>query len=360
MWRRTFLQASSAAALAADSIPTEKIPLPPVQPGRMKLGTQHGSSNSILRACAAFGCHHICSSLPSAKLDEAWSVDSLSRLRERVEAHGIHLDMVPLPLSSKYIAQAEYPAIMLAQSPQRDRAIDDLSEMIRRVAKVGIPAVKFNMTILGVVRSQPTRGRGGAQYSTFVYSKAKQEPALTEAGAVGEAQWWERVEYFLKKVVPVATEYKVRLACHPHDPPMPPTGFRGVVRPLGTFAGLKRFVQVVDSPYLGLNFCQGTICEGLENPNEQIHDIIRYFGQRRKIFNVHFRNIQGKFLDFRETFPDDGDVDFLRAIRTYREVGYDGMLMPDHVPKIEGDAGGQQAFAYAFGYINALLQMVYG
>lgn len=86
--------------------------------------------------------------------------------------------------------------------------------------------------------------------------------------------------------------------------------------------------------------------------------MIRYFGGRRKIFNVHFRNIKGHFLNFQETFPDDGDVNMIQAMRVYKEVGYDGMIMPDHVPKIEGDASGHQAFAFAFGYIQALIQMV--
>jgi len=107
-----------------------------------------------------------------------------------------------------------------------------------------------------------------------------------------------------------------------------------------------------------LNFCQGTVSEMLEEPHREIGEVIRYFGSRKKIFNVHFRNIRGRFLNFQETFPDDGDVDMLSALRVYKEVGYDGMLMPDHVPKIEGDTGGRQAFAYAFGYIQALLQVV--
>jgi mannonate dehydratase len=34
------------------------------------------------------------------------------------------------------------------------------------------------------------------------------------------------------------------------------------------------------------------------------------------------------------------------------------MLMPDHVPLIPGDQGGAQAFAFAFGYIQALIQML--
>jgi mannonate dehydratase len=96
----------------------------------------------------------------------------------------------------------------------------------------------------------------------------------------------------------------------------------------------------------------------LAKPNEEIHDVIRYFGTRGKIFNLHFRNIRGGFLKFAETMPDDGDVDMPRALRTYREIGFDGMVMPDHVPHITDDTGGQKAFAFCFGYIQALLQQL--
>ena len=48
----------------------------------------------------------------------------------------------------------------------------------------------------------------------------------------------------------------------------------------------------------------------------------------------------------------------LRAMRVYKEVGYDGMMMPDHVPGIDGDTGGQQAFAFTFGYIKARIAAV--
>ena len=94
----------------------------------------------------------------------------------------------------------------------------------------------------------------------------------------------------------------------------------------------------------------------LPHPATQIFDVIRYFGARKKIFNVHFRNIHGGFLNFQETFPDCGDVDMLAALRVYKEVGYDGLLMPDHVPIIPGDENGRQAFAFAFGYIRGLMQ----
>jgi mannonate dehydratase len=125
---------------------------------------------------------------------------------------------------------------------------------------------------------------------------------------------------------------------------------------LGTVDGLKKFVSLQDSPYHGLNFCQGTVSEMLQDPGRQIFDVIRYFGTRKKIFNVHFRNIRGGRDDFQEVFPDEGDVNFVRAIRVYREVGYSGMLMPDHVPHADHDPNGLQSFAFCYGYIRALIQ----
>lgn len=325
----------------------------------MKVGTQHSHDDAVLRVISCFGVKNICSTLPSTKMDDKWSVDGLKRLRERVESHGISLDTIPLPLSSAYITRSENPNIMLGKSPERDREIDNICQMIRNCAQAGIPMVKYNMSILGVVRSEPTPGRGISKFSTFSYDKAKQDPPLTEAGRVTSEIAWERIAYFLNKVVPVATEYKVKMGCHPHDPGMPKDkGFRGVNRVLGNVEGLKKFIEINPSPYHGLNFCQGTISEMLADPNKEIHDVIRYFGSRKKIFNVHFRNIRGHFLDFQETFPDDGDVNLLQCARTYQEVGYDGMLMPDHVPRIDTDEGGRQAFAFAFGYIQAAIQML--
>jgi mannonate dehydratase len=351
---------SSRATLAArQTAPRAKAPAAPRRPALMKVGTQHDSSDEVLGVLAGLGVTHICSRLPSARLDDEWSADGLKRLRERVEAFGIALDMVPLPMSSSTLARAENPNILLGKSPDRDREIDGICQMIRNAASAGIPSLKYNLTLLGVVRTAATPGRGGARYSTFVYDDAKQDPPLTEAGPVNADAYWERITYFLEHVIPVAAEHKIRMACHPQDPAMPPgKGYLGVETVLGTVDGLKRFVEISASPYHGLNFCQGTVSEMLARPGEEIFDVIRYFGSRRKIFNVHFRNIKGGFLRFQETFIDNGDVDMLKAMRVYKEVGYDGMMMPDHVPSITGDARGAQAFAHAFGYIQALIAAV--
>jgi mannonate dehydratase len=364
MDRRQFFQtAASAAALAEAALAQNPAPVPPAGPKRratMHCGTQHSDKDEVLSVMSSLGVNHICSADLSPSLDEKWSVDSLSRLRERVEKHGISLDMVPLPLPSAVVGKAPMASIMLGQSPERDRQIEQIQQMLRNCAKAGIPAVKYNMSILGVVRIGRTPGRGESTYSTWNYAQAPDRDKPWEAsGTVSADAYWERIDYYLSRVVPVATEVKVRMACHPHDPGMPePEGYRGVHTVLGSPAGLRKFIAMHESPYHGLNFCQGTVSEMLKDPNKEIHDVIRYFGTRKKIFNVHFRNIHGGFGDFQETFPDVGSVNMIDAVRTYQEVGYPYMLMPDHVPEIPGDKGGAQAFAFAFGYIQALIQML--
>lgn len=117
-------------------------------------------------------------------------------------------------------------------------------------------------------------------------------------------------------------------------------------------------ISTYDSPHNGLNFCQDCISETLENPTEEIFDVIRYFGERKKIFNVHFRNIKDGLSNFVEVFPDEGDINMIRTLKVYKDVGYEYMIMPDHVPGIGGPEPRKVGFAYAFGYIHAALQAV--
>src|SRR5690349_21511590 len=197
MNRRHFLQNVLAGSSVLGSAAPKEVK--PAKKSNLKAGHQHRSSDADLRVLAALGVSHICSALPSRSFDENWSVEGLTKLRERIESFSIKLDMVPLPLSSTPIGRAENPNIMMGKSPERDREIDRICQMIRNAAKAGIPAVKYNLTILGVVRTTPTRGRGGAVYSTFVYDQAKPDPPLTAAGKVPADVYWERITYFLER-----------------------------------------------------------------------------------------------------------------------------------------------------------------
>jgi len=351
----------AAAAPMAAQVGGLSDPRSDYKPGKavMVVGCQRGPTDEkFLKLLKRSGVDDVCGIVPVGPKGY-WEVEDIQRVGDLCGKFGVKLMMAEINgLSSAYIGRASNPSIMMGKSPERDRAIDNVCMSLRNAAKAGLPAVKYNMTVLGVLTSGRVEGRGGTSAREWDLSKAKQDPPLTEAGPSMGPAMWERISYFLNRVIPVANEYKVRMACHPHDPGVPPTGFRGVDRVLGTVDGLKKFISIQESPYHGLNFCQGTVAEMLQYPGKEIFDVIRYFGSRKKIFNVHFRNIRGKRDKFVETYPDEGDVNFYKAMKVYKEVGYPYMMMPDHMPTHPDDPGGNQAFSFAYGYIKGLIQAV--
>ena len=359
MDRRQFLMTGGAMGLAASASRPGLASAGSVKTlSKIKLGDQTAPTNDAhLAYLARYGVRNICG-YPEIEGGRLYAtVDELKRMTDLAAKYKISVDCVAPPfLGSSHIDKEKHPAILLAQSPERDRDIEQLQKLIRNCAAAGIPSIKYNMSLLGVLRTGRRPGRGDAMDHVWRLKDAKPETPLTRAGHVDAEAFWERITYFLERVIPVANEYKVRMACHPQDPGVPVAGYQGVNRVLGTVDGLKKFVSIHESPYHGLNFCQGTISEDLENPAEEIFDVIRWFGERKKIFNVHFRNIRGNRNDFEEVFPDEGDIDFVRAIRVYKEIGYEYMLMPDHVPIAENDPGSLQSFAFCYGYIRGLIQ----
>jgi mannonate dehydratase len=359
MKRRAFLSAAGVALATCKASAGHSPGLAPSRPPlKMHVGTQQGPTTpEMLQFFKRHGCDHICGYPSKPDSRGYWTLEELERTRDLCEQHGVRMEMVALPfLTSSHIDHEKRGAIMLGESPERDRDIADIHKMIEACGKTGVPSFKYNLSLLGVLRTRPTAGRGGSTYSTWRLSEARANPPLTRAGRVTQERAWERIEYFLERVIPVCNEHKVRAACHPHDPGVPSEGFQGVCRVLGTVDGLRKFVSIRESPWHGLNFCLGTVAEMLADPNRELGPIVREFGERRKIFNIHFRNIRGHRDDFREVYPDEGDVNLVEIARILRDVGYDGMLMPDHVPSHPDDPHGLQAFAFAFGYIKGILQ----
>jgi mannonate dehydratase len=154
-------------------------------------------------------------------------------------------------------------------------------------------------------------------------------------------------------VTPVAEEVGVRIGIHPDDPPVPELA--GVPRCIfGNFEGYKRAFEIADSPNIGMCLCCGTWLEGGKLMGKDVLETIRYFGSRGKIFKIHFRNVNAPLPHFVETFVDDGYMDMYKVMRALREVNYNGVLIPDHIPEMIG--GSRAGTAYSIAYMKALLK----
>lgn len=325
--------------------------------GRMYVRTQgFGSTDEELRFLQRCGVKHKAARFPFTE-GKGWILEDLIKERERHEAFGISLDMSALPIYEKF-----HNIIYYGKSPERDREIDTVCEMIRTASRAGVESLRYNTCILPIDRTEQEEGRGGYFHTAFRLNKIPKEEQekLTEAGRVTAEMHWERIEYLLERMIPVAEECKIRMGNSQEDPPTPP-GYKGVDKVLNDFEGMKRFIEIQRSPYHGWNFCVGSIAEMLEDSATEIYPFIEYFGSRNTIFLVHYRNLMGKRYSFREALPDEGDMDFYKVLKALKNVGYSYGIDPDHVPHTADDPQkNRQSYAYCFGYINAMIQAVYG
>ena len=299
---------------------------------------------------------------PQLPGDGYFEFNSLLTLRTRVEAAGLKLEAISgLPWRFYYRVTLGLPG--------RDEQIENWCKVLRNMGAAGIPILGYDFMPLSVWRtSRDTRGRGGVHVTSFDMELAKNAPLLARSAfpimdtsllpasayhPVSDEEMWENLTYFLKAVIPVAEEAGVKMALHPDDPPVPSLG--GVARILRSVEAFKRVIEIVPSDYNGLLFCQGCYSEMGTN----VVEAIRYFGSRKKIFYVHFRDVRGTADNFAETFIDEGQTDMFEAMKAYKEVGFDGPMIVDHIPHIVDDTPwGHRSRAYAMGYIKALMDVV--
>jgi len=278
--------------------------------------------------------------------EHEWSYENLRSLRERVEAADLRLNAIEnVPISF-------YDDIMLGREG-RDEQMEHLKNTIRNIGKADIPIFGYHWSPTGVWRTGETAVRGGARATNFAVAEADEE--LVYDREYSEAELWDNYESFLSEILPVAEAAGVRLCLHPNDPPVTER-LGGVPMLFRDFESFERAMNIVPSDNHGLEFCLGCWSE----MGADLTEVIRYFGERDEIFYVHFRDVEGVVPKFHETWIDEGNYDALEILCLLDEVGFSGMMIPDHMPRLDGDSDwNHRGRAYTVGYMKALLRCVH-
>ncbi|MBI4530192.1 MAG: mannonate dehydratase [Candidatus Latescibacteria bacterium] len=294
----------------------------------------------------AIGVDCLLIAVPPEMADGQDKTEEFKRMKAFVEAHGLELYV---------LHSGSLPRERIVYGlPGREEQLERWCTVLRAIGAAGVPATATTFYAISHFRTSSTKGRGGATYSTFDYAEFLQNPPVYPGREITEERLWENLAYFLQRVIPVAEEAGVRIALHPDDPPISePLG--GAARIVVSVANYQRIFDLMPSDANGMLFCQGCVAEMGAN----VYETIRYMGVRNKIVFVHFRNIRGRSHTFQEVFIDEGDVDMVRAMETYRAVEFNGPFMMDHTPGVPHPSGAWVGRAYANGYIRALMQAVY-
>lgn len=247
------------------------------------------------------------------------------------------------------------PRVQLGQ-PGRDQDIETYCQFLRDLGRLSIPLASYDFHP-GNTYTTSLVERRGYTAREFDLDTFRGKVEKQEFGREYTAEdIWANYTYFMKAVLPVAEQAGVKLALHPDDPPL--AKMNGVAKLFTHYDGYRRAEQISGgSANWGLTFCVGTWAEGGTKMGKDVFEMIRDFGGRGKILEVHFRNVSGPLPHFVEAFPDDGYLDMYQVMKALRQVRFNGAAEPDHVPKLAGDSGLLRAgTAYCLVYMRALLK----
>jgi len=310
--------------------------LPPEPDFRWQLAKQMGVTSAVVHP------------LEIGDDQTEWTYDELQGMVNWFEDAGLELSVMEgsVPLTDDIRLGLE----------GRDDDIEQFKQFLRDCGAAGIPVVCYDwMAGIRWARTEAhIEARGGSLVTGYDHERMTGGPEQ-DYSEITRDQLWEALEYFLREVVPVAEEAGVKLGLHPADPPR--DAVRGVPRLARSVAAYDRILDIVDSEYNGVTFCQGNFAAmGVDIP-----ETIRHFGDR--INFVHFRDVEGDADRFVETWHDDGPTDMLAAMEAFENIGFDGPMRPDHVPTMAGEDNSNPGYhtkgrLFAIGYMRGLLESV--
>lgn len=292
--------------------------------------------------------------------DKLWSVDELMAIKRGLNRQGLEWEAI------ENFDPAHWHDILL-DGPKRAEQIEKVKVIIRNAGEVGIKAFGYNFSIAGVAgRIKSAYARGGAEGVGMAGPVNEPIPngmvwnMVYDANApkgflapITHEQLWDRLERFLREVLPTAEKAGVTLALHPDDPPMPTV--RGQPRLVYQPRFYQKLADINASPRNGIEFCCGTVAEMTEG---DVYETIDLHSRHGRIAYVHLRNVRGKVPSYQETFIDEGDLDVRRILQILQRNNFAGAIIPDHAPQMSCGAPWHAGMAFAMGYLKATMEEV--
>lgn len=273
-------------------------------------------------------------------------VDKMRKLQDRLLKYDIQI------YSGRHNAYHSLK-IQLGQDG-RDEDIETYCTFIRALGELDIPLSVYDFHPANTYTTHQVQRRGytARAFDLEKYRKEIEKDKFDRTYSVEEI--WDNYTYFINAVLPVAEESNVTLALHPDDPPL--ANMNGVGKLVTHYDGYHRAEQIANgSDHWGLLFCVGTWSEGGDQMGKDVFEMIEDFGKRGKIKMIHFRNVSAPLPYFEETFPDDGYMDMQEIMNALRKVDFNGIVIPDHIPKLVGDENTHSGLAYCMSYMRAVL-----
>jgi len=301
-------------------------------------------SDEYLLYLKQIGLHWVSVGFPS----QDFSLGAIRGVNQRFRSFGLEI------YSAQHLAYRSFQ-IQLGK-PGRDKQIETYCNFIRHIGKLGIPVSNYDFHPANTYTTAMVSFRRGYITREFnvqdFRSRVEKQRFEREYSA---KEMWEKYTFFVEAVLPVAEEANVKLALHPDDPPL--AYMNGVAKLIVDYDGYRRAEEIAGgSKNWGILLCVGTWAEGGDQMGKDVFEMIKDFGGRSKIFQVHFRNVSSPLPVFHETFLDDGYLDMYKVMRAFREVRYSGSLLPDHIPHLIGDDEHRRAgLAYSIAYMRSLL-----
>jgi len=293
--------------------------------------------------------------------EQPWGMDYLQPRVDALKKHDMHIGILMVRWSYQGGLDPNMNKIVRGL-PGRDEEIGKIKQTIVNMSKLNIPVLEWNWYNHRATDGyQQTPGRGGSGMSEFKYDRMKDLPPLPADGAVQNYDdTWKNLTYFLKEIIPFAEKNNVVMSVHPNDPPPPMS--RGSAQVLNSFNDWKRLVETVNSPSNCLTWDCGVTREIGEDPVA----VGNYFASRKRIGQVHFRNVNMRKPreDYTEVFPDNGDNDMYEVMKVLVRNNYKRLIFPEHPRALDTDKllpreaqTTNSGWAYNVGHCRAMLQI---